>query len=76
MLWRDTRMVLEYKSKEGIEIEKSMQPEELSGHLKEKYHTLMEHYDEVRIEKVYVLGKKASHEFYCYKDNVLTKFKA
>lgn len=76
MSWRDTRMVLEYKDKEGIEIEKSVRPEDLSGHLKDKYHTLMEHYDEVHIEKVYVLGKKSSHEFYCYKDNVLTKFKA
>lgn len=76
MSWRDTRMAVEYKGKEGIEIEKSVQPEDLSGHLKETYHTLMEHYDEVHIEKVYVLGKKTSHEFYCYKDNVLTKFKA
>ncbi|REC60179.1 sulfite exporter TauE/SafE family protein [Chryseobacterium pennae] len=76
MSWRNTRMVLEYKGQEGIEIEKNVQPEELSGHLKEKYHTLIEHYDEVRIEKVYVLGKKTSHEFYCYKGNVLTKFKA
>ncbi|BAP31643.1 uncharacterized protein CHSO_2606 [Chryseobacterium sp. StRB126] len=76
MTWRDTRVALEYKAKEGIEIEKSVHPEELSGHLKDKYHTLMEHYDEVQIEKVYVLGKKISHEFYCYKDNVLTKFKA
>ncbi len=76
MSWRNTRMVMEYKAHEGIEIEKSIQPEELPRHLKEKYHSLMEHYDEVRIEKVYVLGKKTSHEFYCYKDNVLTKFKA
>ncbi|MEJ5105660.1 hypothetical protein [Chryseobacterium sp. MYb328] len=76
MSWRNTRMVLEYKGQEGIEIEKNVQPEELSGNLKEKYHTLIEHYDEVHIEKVYVLGKKTSHEFYCYKGNVLTKFKA
>lgn len=76
MSWRNTRLVLEYKAHEGIEIEKSIQPEELSGELKKKYYLLMEHYDEVRIEKVYVLGKKTSHEFYCYKDNVLTKLKA
>lgn len=76
MSWKNTRLVMEYKAQGEIEIEKSVQPDELSGHLKEKYHTLIEHYDEVRIEKVYVLGKKTSHEFYCYKDNVLTKYKA
>ncbi|WP_250254141.1 sulfite exporter TauE/SafE family protein [Chryseobacterium sp. Marseille-Q3244] len=76
MSWRNTRVVMEYKAQGGIEIEKSVQPDELSGHLKEQYHTLMEHYDEVHVEKVYVLGKKTSHEFYCYKDNVLTKYKA
>lgn len=76
MSWRDTRMVLEYKAHGEIEIEKSVRPEDLSGSLKEKYHTLMEHYDEVHIEKVYSLGKKTTHEFYCYKDNVLTKLKA
>lgn len=76
MSWKNTRLVMEYKAQGEIEIEKSVQPDELSEHLKEKYHTLIEHYDEVRIEKVYVLGKKTSHEFYCYKDNVLTKYKA
>ncbi|AZA76607.1 sulfite exporter TauE/SafE family protein [Chryseobacterium sp. G0186] len=74
--WKNTKVVVEYKGSGGLEIEKSMQPEDLSGHLKEKYSVLKEHYDEIHIEKVYVLGKKTSHEFYCYKDNVLTKFKA
>ncbi|RTZ46603.1 sulfite exporter TauE/SafE family protein [Chryseobacterium arthrosphaerae] len=73
--WRDTKMVLEYKASKGFEFEKSIQPEDLSENLKEKYHTLMEHYDEVRIEKVYAFGKAITHEFYCYKNNVLTRFK-
>lgn len=76
MSWKDTRVVVEYKINKGLEIEKTVHPEELSGNLKEKYHLLMEHYDDVKIEKVYALGKKTTHEFYCYKDNVLTKFKA
>ena len=76
MNWKDTRLVLEYKVNGGVEIEKSVKPEELSGQLKEKYHALIEHYDEVHIEKVYALGKNTAHEFYCYKNNVLTKFKA
>ncbi|MGG7469730.1 sulfite exporter TauE/SafE family protein [Chryseobacterium arthrosphaerae] len=75
MSWRDTKMVLEYKTSKGFEFEKSIQPEDLSENLKEKYHTLMEHYDEVRIEKVYAFGKAITHEFYCYKNNVLTRFK-
>nr|WP_315028533.1 sulfite exporter TauE/SafE family protein [uncultured Chryseobacterium sp.] len=74
--WKDTRVVLEYKANKGLEIEKTVHPDELSGSLKEKYHQFMEHYDDVKIEKVYALGKKTTHEFYCYKDNVLTKFKA
>ncbi|NIF05104.1 sulfite exporter TauE/SafE family protein [Chryseobacterium sp. Tr-659] len=75
MSWRNTKMVLEYKANKGIEFEKTVSPEDLSGSLKEKYHSLMDHYDEVQIEKVYVFGKKITHEFYCYKNNVLTKFK-
>ncbi|RQO40575.1 sulfite exporter TauE/SafE family protein [Chryseobacterium sp. KBW03] len=76
MSWKNSRMVFEYKASKGLEVEKTVQPEELSGNLKEKYHSLMEYYDEVHIEKVYALGKETIHEFYCYKDNVLTKFKA
>lgn len=75
MFWRDTKMVLEYKTHKGVEFERSIRPEELSDSLKEKYQSLMEHYDEVHIEKVYAFGKKITHEFYCYKNNVLTKFK-
>ncbi len=75
MSWRNTHMQLEYKAGKGLELEKSIQPEELSGSLKDQYHSLMEYYDAVHIEKVYVLGKKATHEFYCYKNNVLTKLK-
>lgn len=76
MSWRNTRLVLEYKANKGLELEKSIQPEDLSGNLKEMYHHLMEQYDDVHIEKVYAFGKKTTHEFYCYKNNVLTKFKA
>lgn len=75
MSWRDTKMALEYKTSKGFEFEKSIRPEDLSENLKEKYHSLQEHYDEVHIEKVYAFGKAITHEFYCYKNNVLTKFK-
>lgn len=76
MSWRNTHMELEYKAGKGLELEKNVHPEELSGSLKEKYHSLMEYYDKVHVEKVYTLGKKSTHEFYCYKNNVLTKLKA
>ncbi|AZA83654.1 sulfite exporter TauE/SafE family protein [Chryseobacterium lactis] len=76
MSWKNTRLVVEYKASKGLEIEKTVQPDELSGNLKQKYDQLMEHYDDVQIEKVYAFGKETIHEFYCYKDNVLTKFKA
>ncbi|WP_412850665.1 sulfite exporter TauE/SafE family protein [Chryseobacterium sp. PMSZPI] len=76
MSWRDTRVALEYKANKGLEIEKTMKPEDLTGSLKEKYNKLLEHYDDVQVEKVYAIGKRTIHEFYCYKDNVLTKFKA
>lgn len=73
--WKNTRVAVEYEVNKGLEIEKTVQPEDLSGSLKDKYHKLMEHYDDVQIEKVYTLGKKTTHEFYCYKNNVLTKLK-
>ncbi|MCJ7936220.1 MAG: sulfite exporter TauE/SafE family protein [Chryseobacterium sp.] len=76
MSWRNTRLALEYKTNKGLEIEKSISPEELSGKLKDQYHILNEYYDEVHIEKVFAFGKEVTHEFYCYKNNVLTKFKA
>ncbi|MDW9379227.1 sulfite exporter TauE/SafE family protein [Chryseobacterium sp. JV558] len=75
MSWRNTHMQLEYKAGKGLELEKSIQPEDLSGNLKEKYHSLMAFYDKVHVEKVYTFGKKTTHEFYCYKNNVITKLK-
>jgi hydroxymethylglutaryl-CoA reductase len=63
MSWRDTKMALEYKTSKGFEFEKSIRPEDLSENLKEKYHSLQEHYDEVHIEKVYAFGKQLLMNF-------------
>lgn len=72
--WRNTDMVLEYAINDGFEIERPIPPEELPASLKEKYKILKKQYDTIHIEKVFTFGKTPSHEFYCYKNNKLTKF--
>lgn len=67
-------MVLEYAIKDGLEIERPIQPEELPESLKQKYINLKKQYDTVYIEKVFTFRKETVHEFYCYKDKKLTKF--
>ncbi|QCX54029.1 sulfite exporter TauE/SafE family protein [Elizabethkingia sp. JS20170427COW] len=73
--WKNTYWVLEYSASEGLEIEKPIQSNELPQHLKEKYSILSQQYEEVRIERVFSFRKKAEHEFYCYKNNTVTKLK-
>ncbi|WP_379969413.1 sulfite exporter TauE/SafE family protein [Epilithonimonas sp. UC225_85] len=72
--WRNTDFVVEFAFDDGFEVERPIKPEELPDHLKEKYNALYYRYDKIHLEKVFAFGKDPSYEFYCYKDNCLTKF--
>lgn len=72
--WRNTDFIIEFAFDNGFEVERPIQPEELPDHLKEKYNSLRYHYDRIHLEKVFTFGKDPDYEFYCYKNNLLTKF--
>ena len=74
--WRSTDFVIEFAFDDGLEIERPIRPEELPNHLKTKYDSLKNHYDVIHLEKVFTFRNKPSYEFYCYKDNHLTKFES
>jgi uncharacterized membrane protein YfcA len=73
MNWRESAFVLEFSIGEGLEIERQIKPSELPQHLKEKYDEWITKYDHIFLEVVYRIGGKRGYEFYCYKDNILTK---
>jgi uncharacterized membrane protein YfcA len=72
--WRNTDFIIEFAFDDGFEVERPIKPEELPDHLKEKYDSLYHQYDRIHLEKVFTFGKDPDYEFYCYKDNRLTKF--
>lgn len=74
--WRSTDFVIEFAFDDGFEIERPIHPEELPNHLKTKYDSLKNHYDVIHLEKVFTFQNEPSYEFYCYKDNQLTKFES
>ena len=74
--WRSTDFVIEFAFDDGLEIERPIRPEELPNHLKTKYDFLKNHYDVIHLEKVFTFRNEPSYEFYCYKDNQLTKFES
>ena len=74
--WRSTDFVIEFAFDDGLEIERPIRPEELPNHLKTKYAALKNHYDVIHLEKVFTFRNEPSYEFYCYKDNQLTKFES
>lgn len=71
--WRNTDLVLEYTYDEGLEIERPILPEELPDRLMEKYNQLKNKFDTIHIEKVFVFRKEPSYEFYCFRNNQVTK---
>ncbi|TGL44623.1 sulfite exporter TauE/SafE family protein [Leptospira perdikensis] len=73
MNWRNSSFVLEFAIDEGFEIERQIQPNELPPEYKSKYDQLINQYDQVFLEIVYRIGSNVSYEFYCYKNNELTK---
>lgn len=72
--WRQSNLELEYSLDDGLEVERPIDNNELTEELKIKYKELSAAYDKIILEKVFKLGESPSYEFYCYKDNVLTKF--
>ena len=73
--WRESKITFEYAFNYGFEIEHEIQPHQLPMNLLEKYNHLAENYENIYIEKVYKLGRKASFEFHCFRDNRMTKMK-
>ena len=71
--WRKSNFVLEFAIDDGLEIERPILPDELPEKINLKYMQLLPKYDKIYLEKVFNLGKSPSYEFYCYKNNKLTK---
>ena len=72
--WRDSSFDLEYSYNDGFEVERPIQPSELPATLNLKYQELSTVYEHILLEKIFRLGKQPSYEFYCYKNDVLTKY--
>ncbi len=73
MNWRESSFVLEFSIGDGLEIERQITPDELPEHLLSKYNRLLLSYDEIFLEIVHKIGSGKAYEFYCYKDQQLTK---
>lgn len=71
--WRNIDFVVEFAFDDGFEIERPIHPNELPIHLKEKFEVLKSQYDTIHLEKVFRFRKEPTFEFYCYKNNKLTK---
>lgn len=71
--WRNSNFVLEFTITDGLEIERPIKKDELPEKLKIEFEKLHLQYDKILLEKVFKFGVKHSYEFYCYKDNKLTK---
>ncbi len=71
--WRNSSFVLEYAIDEGLEIEREIGFHELPANLQQKYTLLKSNYEEILLEKVFKVTSKNAYEFYCFKENKLTK---
>ena len=71
--WRESNFVLEYAIDDGLEIERPVTYEELPPDLQLRYRSMQDSYDKILIEKVFRFRKKASYEFYAYRNGELTK---
>ncbi|MCB9203024.1 MAG: sulfite exporter TauE/SafE family protein [Flavobacteriales bacterium] len=72
--WRKSNFVLEFAIDDGLEIERAILPNELPKNLNQKYLELSTLYDKIFLEKVFQLGEEPNYEFYCYKNDELSKF--
>lgn len=71
--WRNSNFILEFAIDDGLEIERPIKTDELPENLKSEFASLSLKYDKILIEKVFKIGIKNSYEFYCFKENKLTK---
>lgn len=73
--WRESAFVLEFAFDDGLEIERPITPEELPLNYQVKYDSLLVKYDKILLEKVFSHNEAPGYEFYCYKNNLITKIK-
>lgn len=71
--WRNSYFILEFAIDDGLEIERPIPANELPQKIKQTYNNLKPQYNQILLEKVFKLGAKPTYEFYCYKNNQLTK---
>jgi hypothetical protein len=72
--WQERSIDLEYSYNDSLEIERPIQQNELPENLKLKFQELSQIFDHILLEKVFRLSKKPGYEFYCFKNNKLTKY--
>ena len=72
--WRNSHFVLEYDVKDGkFGIEWPVGYEDLPQDLKRYFDELKDQYDKILLEKVFRFQGVSSYEFYCYKNDALTR---
>lgn len=71
--WRKSAFILEYAIGDGLEVERPITESELPENLKLKYDSLKQSYQQIYLEKVYSFNAEPNYEFYCYKQQELTK---
>ncbi len=71
--WRNSNLVLEFNFDDGFEIERPLLPRDLPPELTRKYNELVKEFDHVMIEKVFRFRRPKAIEFYCFKNQILTK---
>ncbi len=72
--WRESRFDLEYSYHDSLEMERPIEQTELPEKLKLKYQELSEIFDHILVEKVFTPGRNPGYEFYCFKNDKLTKY--
>jgi len=72
--WRNSNLVLEFNFDDGLEVERPLSPSDLPPELFEKFNELTKEFDHIMIEKVFRFRKPKAIEFYCFKNQKLTKF--
>lgn len=74
MKWRERSFDLEYSYNDSLEIERPIQENDLPENLQSKYQELSGIFDHILLEKVFRLGKNPGYEFYCFQNDILTKY--
>ncbi|MCO6149143.1 sulfite exporter TauE/SafE family protein [Flavobacterium sp. NRK1] len=74
VVWNDAYFEIEH-SANSIEFERSILYSDLPFSLQKEYDKIKFLFNEIKLEKVYKLGKAEHYEFYAYKNNKLCKYK-